>query len=248
MSQHFARRLHPFRLRLVIVLVRVRFALIVSYNRPENARQPRVRLSFVHQPQPFTMSRKSRSSNSALKLAATSVSLAALAYASYKYLSGKNEQEGVTNTSSTSTSNILQSTDSNPLRRKQERNTAITLVVTKSVLDWIKNYNQDHEDGIDLQNYLEVYPNLVIILYPDIKLSDIEFYFEFNDSFKHRILFTEKESSVFHMMKHLNNNINLININDFSMNNEEIDRIYRISHSLHNLIPLSDDSPFIQYI
>ncbi|TID30917.1 hypothetical protein CANINC_000509 [Pichia inconspicua] len=190
------------------------------------------------------MSKKAKSTNSTLKLVATSVSIAAVAYASFKYLTGKVEENEITSI----TANNSQSTDSNPLRRKQERNTPITLVVSKSILDWIKNYNQDHEDGIDLQNYLELYPNLVIILYPEITLSDIEVYFEFNESYKHRLLFTEKESSVFHMMKHLNNNINLINLNDFSMNNEEIDRIYRISQSLHNLIPLTNDSPFIKYI
>lgn len=191
------------------------------------------------------MSKNNKTKNSTLKLVAASVSLAALAYGSYKYLTESSTPESPP---TFGIQNDAVVTDSNPLRRKQERNTRITLVITNSVLEWIKTYNESHEDGIDLQNYLEIYPNLVIILYPEITLSDIELYFEINGSFKHRILLTEKEESVFHLMKHLNNNINLLNVSDFSINNEEIDRIYRLSQSLHNLILLNTENSFIQYM
>jgi hypothetical protein len=180
--------------------------------------------------------------NPKLKIITASIALAGLAYGSYKYLFG-NKTIGIKNENLIITDNNI----NNNLKFKQNKNTTISLVITKSVLNLIDNYNELNEDGIDIQSYLNFYPNLVIILYPELNLNDIESYFEINENFKNRILQTSIEESIFHLLKQLKNDINLLNLNDFKISKEKIESQFRLNNILSNVIDL-DNNLFTNYI
>lgn len=189
-------------------------------------------------------------SSSRLFLLGSSFAVATLAYTTYKYLTNDtivkedNSNKNTVNNKDTTDVNI----DSNRLRIKHNKNTSISLVISKSILKQIEDYNIDNEDGIDLQNYLENYPNLVMILYPGLDFKDIEIFFKINDSFKHRILKTGVEESVFHLLKQINSDINMIFLQDFKIDDDLIDKNFHLKSTLSNLVTLNDENFFIDII
>lgn len=197
---------------------------------------------------------KGGKNNSTLRLLAGSVALAGFAYGVYKYLNNLNAKTPIgTDLTSTeenannfkSDSNIIHS---NRLKPKQKLESTISLVISPTILKQIDQYNQENEDGIDLQNYLKIYPNLVIILYPGLTLENIENYFKIDDNLKYKILITEKEESIFHLLKHVGSNLNMINFNDFNMDKETIDKNFRLENILPNVISLDNNTLFIDII
>lgn len=137
------------------------------------------------------------------------------------------------------------------LNFKHNSDISISLVITDHVLKKIEKFNHNKNNCgdfyIDLQSYLKHYPKLVIILYPGLSYKNIEEYFEIDEVFKSRILETGAEESIFHILKQLNSNINLIDFQGFKTDQESINKNFRLDASLSNLIELKD-SLFTNYI
>lgn len=196
--------------------------------------------------QKSTQARGGRSNpNSTLRLVAGTVALAGLAYGSYKYLS--NRWTGSSKVEEDVPSTTAATLSSNRLRQKQRSDVSISLVVSKTILRQMEQYNTENEDGVDLRDYLRLYPNMVIILYPGLTPKDVECYFEFGDNLRHRILETSKEESVFHLLKQLGSEINLVCFADFSQDQQTIDTQFRLERVLPNVISLNKVF-FVDYI
>ena len=181
------------------------------------------------------------------------MALATLAYGSYKYLTSTAAVKEPEHEQGTGTGAGVLETDeaaclsSNRLRPKQRTDVSISLVVSKSVLRQMEQYNTEHEDGVDLQNYLRLYPHMVVVLYPGLTPADVECYFELDDSVRHRVLETGKEESVFHVLKQVGSDITLLSFDDFKLDRETIDRRFRLDNVLPNVVSL-DRAFFIDYI
>lgn len=188
--------------------------------------------------------KRNNSNNTTLKLITASIAIAGAAYGTYKYLSSFTPQIINQNRNEDS---IIDETDSNPLKFKQKEDTSISLVISKTVLDKISEYNENHEDGIDIQNYLKNYKNLVIILYPGLTFKDLENYFEIDEINQRRILQTSVEDSIFHLLKQLGSSINLVCFKDFNKSKEDIDKEFRLENILSNVISL-DNLQFVTFI
>lgn len=193
---------------------------------------------------PGNKKNSSTTNNPTLRLLGASMALAGLAYGSYKYLTSS---EPVNSNQLGPIESTKEALSSNRLRFKQKLDTSVSFVITKSVLEQIDEYNDKNEDGIDFVSYLTAYPNLVLILYPGLGIEDLETYFEINQDMKYRIMTVQFEESIFHILKHLNSELNLVRFKDFQSDEDTINQRFRLGDVLNNLISL-DDALFIDYI
>lgn len=181
------------------------------------------------------------------------MALATLAYGSYKYLTsaaavtGQKQEQRAGGSASALETDETACLSSNRLRPKQRTDVSISLVVSKSVLRQMEQYNTEHEDGVDLQNYLRLYPRMVVVLYPGLTPADVECYFELDDDVRHRVLETGKEESVFHVLKQVGSDITLLCFDDFAIDRATIDKRFRLDNVLRNVVSL-DRAFFIDYI
>ncbi|VEU19875.1 DEKNAAC100002 [Brettanomyces naardenensis] len=186
-----------------------------------------------------------KGSGSVLRVITTAVVIGSALYTAYQLWRGQEEQDG--DQQKEDYCKDLTGGDIIDRKKKQAKNTKITLIVSHKVIELIQKYNTDHEDGIDLQEYLRYYPNLTLILYPGISKDDIRTFFEIDDRLSYRIIPTTKEESVFHVAKQINSALNLFDFGDFSTSSEEIIGQFHIDSFLRGLIDMRNQ-PFTKYI
>lgn len=169
-----------------------------------------------------------------LKLVAASVALAGLAYGSYAYLT-KTINEKIFTPEDDISNEII----NNNLIFKQDKNISISLTITSNTLAQISKYNEIFEDGIDIQTYLSHYPNLIIILSSGLKIEDIEEYFEISNTFKSRILNVDINDSIFHILKQLKCDLNLIDYVGLGMDPNDVEDKFKLGNFVNGVVDLN---------
>ncbi|GMM28933.1 hypothetical protein DAMA08_016490 [Martiniozyma asiatica (nom. inval.)] len=177
------------------------------------------------------MSRKQKG-NSTFKVVSSAILTASAIYGAYQLWSrGTQENQSGKSAADINTSN---SASCATPTKKLSKSSSVSLLITPSILSFICKYNQENDDGIDLQDYLRYYPNLKLVLFPGIdKRNNLETFFELDDKIIFRIIETEYEESIWHVLKQLRSDLNIIDFTDFSLDKEEIEDKFHPHKLLH---------------
>ncbi|KAG0672428.1 hypothetical protein C6P40_002776 [Pichia californica] len=174
--------------------------------------------------------RKNIPSSRALTLfGSVTITLAACIYWYYNNNNSNDDTRAFTDLDNQDKKIATTETDSSVnLCPKYSKSTTISLLVSPSIIHSHTNYT------ILLSEYLKIYPNLTLVIHPNVSIS----------LKSKRIIEISNLKSIPFILSQLNSNINLLNLQDSDLQNISSPSLNRLS----NVIPLNEDIKFIDII